>query len=159
MATQSSVDGWPLWASLTGNRCVSSEDEGPTDKHYWRTSATCHNTGRSGAPPCIHQLQQRACVRGSNLRWQAHSPITHPRILDGSREHVWSRHLPVSAGPQPPSDDRRENAPVHLKNNSGIAPPPTEEQAHTHTLHHQCTLLRCLPHTHPHDLNTSPFSG
>lgn len=45
VATQSSVDGWPLWAHLTGNRCVSSEDEGPADKHYWRTSAAVTTQG------------------------------------------------------------------------------------------------------------------
>ncbi|MEQ2235543.1 hypothetical protein ILYODFUR_003373 [Ilyodon furcidens] len=45
VATQNTADGWPLCACLTGTRCVSSEDEGPADKHYWRTSAACHNTG------------------------------------------------------------------------------------------------------------------
>lgn len=54
VATQGSVDGWPLRGCLTGNRCVSSEDEGLADKCYWRTSAACHNTGASRtAPPSI----------------------------------------------------------------------------------------------------------
>lgn len=148
-----SVDGWPYWATLTENRCVSSEDEGLTDKHYLRTSATCHNTGHIGAPPCIHQLHQKLCVSGAPT--SAGRPFTHHSTSDtGCREHVWSRHLLASAGPQPPSQDKRENAPVHLKNNSRIAfslpltTPHTEEQAHTHTLYHWC--FSGALHTTPH---------
>lgn len=70
VATQSSVDGWPLWACLTGNRCVSSEDEGPANKHYWRTSAACHNTGWAGSasppPPPIHQTPRRVGARAGH---------------------------------------------------------------------------------------------
>lgn len=63
VATPSRVDGRPLRACLTGNRCASSEDEGPPHKHYWRTSAACHN--RSGAPhPSIHQPTWRAGAGG-----------------------------------------------------------------------------------------------
>lgn len=83
VATRSSTDGWPFRAGSTENRCVSCEDEGLTDKHYWRTSATCHNTGHIGAAPCIHQLHH--CLWGggcSSISWRTRSPITHPRILD-----------------------------------------------------------------------------
>ena len=85
----------------------------------------------------------------------------HPSLTSGMLDtgvHVWSRHLPASAGPKPPLADRRENAPAHMKNALGIAlplpltrtlPTHTEEQARTHTSHHQCTLLRCLPNPQP----------
>ena len=78
VATQSSVDGWPLRACLTGNRCVSSEDEGPADKHYWRTSAACHNTGRAGATPHPSAAPESGVLGGSILGCRARSPITHP---------------------------------------------------------------------------------
>ena len=140
VATQSSVDWWLLWACLSGNRCVSSEDEGPADKHYWRTSAACHNTGRAAAlrhPSASPEsgcggVCECVCVRGG-------STITHPREA-GYRVHAWSRHLPASAGPRPPLTNRRENAPMILKNAlrrvhllSDAHKPNTHKHTHTHT--------------------------
>lgn len=150
VATQSFVDGWPLWACLTGNRCVSSEDEGLADKHYWRTSAACHNTGRAGAAPHPSATPENRCVGGSILHWRARSPITHPGDA-GYGVHVWSRHLPASARPEPPLADRRENAPAHLKNASGrarslsltLTPPPTHT---THATNVTCSGASKTPH-------------
>lgn len=115
------MDGWPLWACLTGNRCVSSEDEGPADKHYWRTSAACHNTGRAGTAPHPSATPESGWWGAPS---SASGPV-HPSLTSGGDAgygvHVWSRHLPASAGPQPPLADRGENAPAHMKNAFGIA--------------------------------------
>lgn len=82
------LSGWMAsLACLTGNRCVSSEDEGPADKHYWKTSAACHNTGQAGASPSHRHhpsaTPESLCGRGEGefiLYWQSWSPITHPML-------------------------------------------------------------------------------
>lgn len=95
VATQSRVDGRPLRACLTGNRCVSSQDEGPPHKHYWRTSAACHN--RSGAHPPFHpsaDLESGCRGAPSSTGGPAHQSLTPE-----DAGNVWSRHLPASARP------------------------------------------------------------
>lgn len=149
MTTQSLVDGWPLWACLTGNRCVSSEDEGLADKHYWSTSAACHNTGRAGAAPHPSATPGGGCEGGSPS--SAGGPV-HPSLTPGMLGwvHVRSRHLPASARPRPPLADRRENAPVHLKNASGISlsDTPTHTEEHTHIYTPYTTSVPCSGASH-----------
>lgn len=96
----------------------------------------------------ISSTRDWVCMWGGGAPTSAGGPI-HPSLTPGTgcREHAWSRHLPASAGPQISSEDRRENAPVHLKNNSRITfslslwHPHLQRNEHIHT---PCTTgARC----------------
>lgn len=70
VATQSC--GWMgSPACLTGNRCVLCEDEGLSDKHYWRTSVRRHHA-RRGCPAA------HPSARGGRSPRSTRSSITHP---------------------------------------------------------------------------------
>lgn len=133
------LSGWMAsLACLTGNRCVSSEDEGPADKHYWKTSAACHNTGQAGTSPSHHHhpsaTPESRCVGG--VRGNSSSIGHHPLLTPCWMWSTCSVQAPACLNQiRAFLASGGKKASVHLKN----------EHSHTHTLHHWCYLLMCLP--------------
>lgn len=85
----------------------------------------------------IHQPHWRVSVWGGVGGESPGTELAHPSLNPGRpgyRVHVWSRHLPASAGPQPPLANGRENAPVDMKNASGRVHLLSDADTHTHTL-------------------------
>lgn len=105
-----------------------------------------HRASRSG-PPSISHTGGRLWGSSSSAGGRSHPSLTPGMLAYGV--HVWSRHLSATAGPQPPLADRGENAPLHMRNASGIA------AIHTHTLAHKkknqagtCTHTHLPNHHH-----------
>lgn len=145
-ATQSSVDGWPLWACLTGNRCVSSEDEGPANKHYWRTSAACHNMGRAGA-----RRHPSASLESECLGWGGgKSPLVLSSLTHHSTQDVLDIGCMYGPGTCPPVPDHSRRWPTGEKTLQWTWKMPQGE----------CTCSLMLTHTHTLTLSSGnpPFT-